>query len=456
MTDPGEIRPPACQAEQAGGVILSVEEALQFGLKLHNAGLLEEGEILYRRILENFPDHTDALHFLGLICHQRGNHSEAAELMGRVAALLPQNPDALNSLGNALTPLERLAESEDCYRKAIALDPAHAHAHNNLGITLSAQSRFEEAVEEYRRAVELKPDSVDFRCNLGRTLRRADRWEEAVSVFSEAVFLDPDNYVSWLELGLTLRVCDAQGTTPPVLSKLSLLSPRGELAGYMKVACLGEDAPAKAPGAYIQDSFDKMAEGFDKHLLGKLQYRAPDLVAEALASQIPSPSGDLDILDAGCGTGLCGPLLRAYAKSLAGVDLSVKMLEKARERETYDSLIKADLSDFLKSNSSAWDVVVSADTLCYFGALETVFANTFLSLKENGLFIFTLEEAKEATKGWRLNTSARYAHAASYVEKALHEAGFSVLEIRSVILRNEGREPVHGHLATALKEKRLS
>lgn len=452
MTDPGEVQAKACKAGgQAQGVVLSVEEALNFGLRLHNSGFLDDAEILYRRILAHFCDHTDALHFLGLVCHQRGNHSEAVELMERVAGLLPRSADALNSLGNALTPLERHAESEDCYRKAIALDPGHAHAYNNLGVALSAQNRLSEAVEAFLRAVELKADSVDFRCNLGRALRTSGRREEAVSAFSEAAFLDPDNYGSWFELGLTLRACDTRDKVPPALSKLSLLSPKNSLAIYLKAACLGEDAPARAPGAYVQDAFDKMAEGFDRHLLSTLEYRAPDLVIEALAAVIPAPAGDLDILDAGCGTGLCGPLLRPFAKSLTGVDLSAKMLEKARERNTYDSLVKADLSDFLGSNPAAWDVVVSADTLCYFGALETVFNHAFQALRQGGLFIFTLEQAPDGTNGWRLNPSARYAHAAPYVKKALLTAGFTVREIRSVVLRSEAKDPVHGHLATALK-----
>ena len=37
------------------------------------------------------------------------------------------------------------------------------------------------------------------------------------------------------------------------------------------------------------------------------------------------------ILDAGCGTGLCGPLLRPLAARLVGVDLSEKMVELARD-----------------------------------------------------------------------------------------------------------------------------
>jgi predicted TPR repeat methyltransferase len=124
----------------------------------------------------------------------------------------------------------------------------------------------------------------------------------------------------------------------------------------------------------------------------------------------------------------------------------------AEERKTYDSLVKSDLSVFLGSSRATYDVIVSADTLCYFGALDTVFENAFQALKEGGLFVFTLEDAQGAARGWRLNPNARYAHALSYVEGALGAAGFSIKAIESVVLRNENKEAVHGHLATVWKK----
>ncbi len=454
MTPPGED--PAAGAAQSEEVVeLSAGEALSFALQLHDTGFFDDAETLYRRILESFPDYPDALHFLGLLCHERGRHSEAVELLERIVAILPENADAHNSLGNALMPLERYAESEACYRKAIALDAGHAQAHNNLGVIFSAQDRHLEAVEAYRTAVDLKPDRADFRCNLGRALRRSGLKVEAISAFAEAIVLDPENVGNWQELALTLilrNLEDRRDEVVPSLSKLSRLSPGNPLAGYWRAACLGENVPPMAPRLFIENTFDKMAKGFDKLLTGHLDYRAPDLVIEALAAVLPAPARNLDILDAGCGTGLCGPLLRPYARGLTGVDLSSKMLELAGERQTYDSLVKAELSDFLGDNPATCDVIVSADTLCYFGVLETVFENAFRALREGGFFVFTLEDVQGQAVDWRLNPNARYAHSSSYVEGALRKAGFIDIATRSVVLRNEGATPVHGHLATARKK----
>jgi predicted TPR repeat methyltransferase len=97
----------------------------------------------------------------------------------------------------------------------------------------------------------------------------------------------------------------------------------------LQAACLGIGVPERAPDAYVQEIFDDLADSFDSHLVDNLDYRAPGLVVEALSKLLPEQNADLDILDAGCGTGLCGLLLRPYARNLVGVDLSSKMLKKA-------------------------------------------------------------------------------------------------------------------------------
>ena len=53
------------------------------------------------------------------------------------------------------------------------------------------------------------------------------------------------------------------------------------------------------------------------------------------------------MLDAGCGTGLCGPLIAPYARRLVGVDLSERMLAQARARDVYDELVKGELTAYL-------------------------------------------------------------------------------------------------------------
>ena len=110
-------------------------------------------------------------------------------------------------------------------------------------------------------------------------------------------------------------------------------------------------------------SFDAFADNFDDHL-GRLEYRAPELIAAALGAARGPERSLGEVADLGCGTGLCAPFLKGRASRLVGVDLSAGMLAKARERGFYDELLQAELTAFLDVKSGAFHTLVSADTLC--------------------------------------------------------------------------------------------
>jgi predicted TPR repeat methyltransferase len=195
--------------------------------------------------------------------------------------------------------------------------------------------------------------------------------------------------------------------------------------------------------------FDSFASSFDDALKG-LDYAAPRLLADALAQRAGFGEGSFEVLDAGCGTGLCGLLLRSSAKTLSGVDLSAGMLEKARARAIYDELNEGELCAFMRARPAAFDVVNCADTLCYFGALEEAAAAARTCLRPGGVFAFTLEaESGESDQPYRIQSHGRYMHQAGYVSQALRGAGFATPEIEAVVLRKERGSDVNGHLVLA-------
>jgi len=433
------------------GVTLGIDEALHMALQLHRASSMAEAESLYRHILSVAPENLDALHYLGLLCHQQHRKTEAAELIARIVAIDPQNADAHNNLGNVLEGLGKGLEAEACYRQAIALQPGHAPAHNNLGVVLTAQKRVAEAIEAYRRAVALAPDSPDFRYNLGNALRRAGETEGAIVAYRDAVSLKPEHGGAWQGLARTFLQAGRREEAAGVYEEWLRRDLGNPVVLYLRAACLGHGAPPKAPAAYVQQIFDDMASSFDAHLVESLEYRAPGLLCDALCAVLPPPVSALDILDAGCGTGLCAPLLRPYALHLTGVDLSAGMLARAGGQHAYDDLVQAELTDFMDRKAEAYDVIASADTLCYFGDLAPVFQVAAKALRPSGVLAFTLEDVGDEGPGFRLHPYGRYAHRKSYVEDTLGAASFKILSIASVVLRKEGGLPVAGHLVVARK-----
>jgi predicted TPR repeat methyltransferase len=163
-------------------------------------------------------------------------------------------------------------------------------------------------------------------------------------------------------------------------------------------------------------------------------------------------SHGLDVLDAGCGTGLCGAIVAPFARRLVGVDLSQGMLAHAKQKNVYDVLMKAELTEYLRHHREAFDLIVSADTLVYFGDLNGITAALAGALRPNGLVVFTLEHAVADSPGidHRLELHGRYSHARSYIEKLLTISGLQP-EILQADLRTEAGAPVPGLVIRATK-----
>ncbi len=427
--------------------------AVGAAIRLHKTGRLKEAENLYRNILGVIPDQTDALHFLGVLLHQTGKSDEAIVLIRKVIAFKPGYTDARNNLGNVLKESGRLDEAADAYRAVIELDPAHADAHNNLGAVLNEQGKHDDAIDAYERSISLNPKHADAYSNLGNALRKVGRFDDALTAYRQAIELKPEAGPAHLSLGRALYAAGRVDEAASVYEHWLAHEPDSSIARHMLAACTGEGVPERASDAFVARTFDGFAGSFDK-VLQRLEYRAPDLVVAELAKGIPVPDGTRDVLDAGCGTGLCGPLLSPYASRLIGVDLSPGMLRKASGREVYNELIESELTEFMDGAPAAFDVIVSADTLVYFGALDAVFAAASAALRTGGWLVFSLErEAEESlADGFRLNPHGRYSHTETYVRRMLKEAGLSAHRVTCDVLRKEATKPVAGLVVLAGKD----
>ena len=430
---------------------LSIHEALELAVGMHKAGIWEAAEEIYERVLAAVPDQVDAQHFLGLCRYQRGLHEEGIDRVSRALALAPEHVEARNNLGNMCLERGRLDEAEAAYRRVLAAHPDHTAALTNLGIILRRRDDGPGAEAAFRRALELDPGHGEAHHNLGSLLRDTGRPEEALTQFQRALTLRPYDGESYRRVGLILSALGRREEAEVIYRSWLKLEPASPLAQHYLAACTGVDVPERAPDTYVQRTFDGFAASFDV-VLERLKYRAPALVAQAVRALRGAPAADLDVLDAGVGTGLCAEGLRPYARRLVGVDLSAGMLAKARERGGYDALDVGELSAYMRERSDAFDLVVSADTLVYIGDLGPPLAAAAVTLRPGGDLVFTLErEDEETVKGFRLNPHGRYGHDERYVRRVLQAAGFEVMSIERVHLRLEAQRAVEGMLVSAVK-----
>jgi len=431
-------------------VEMSIEQAVALALRFHRTGRWQEAENVYRRVLEVEPDCVDALHFFGVLLCQTGHPQEGAESIARAISLRPGYADAHNNLGNILRAQGQFSQAAAAYRRAIELDPESAQAHNNLGVILRRLGQHDEAAAVLRQSIALDPKCSESHLNLARILEQQGWHEGAIAEYRKAAEVSSGAGPSYDALGRALLKAGRREEAMRVYRVLLQIAPGDPIARHMLAASSGLNVPAQASGEYVQQVFDQFADTFDT-VLRSLDYRAPLLVAEATMAELAHRQAQNDVLDAGCGTGLCGVHLRPYARRLVGVDLSARMLAQARDRNLYDDLVQADLTQYLRCNPSCFDLIASADTLVYFGDLSAVLAASAAALRRDGLLVFTLEDAGDSTReeGFRLQAHGRYSHLESYVREVLSQASLKIRYIKRDVLRTESGEPVSGLIVAA-------
>ncbi len=419
-------------------------------IALHRSGRLRDAEPLYAGVLAAEPDHPDALHFLGVLRHAQGAGDEAAMLIRRSLARAPDNIHARNNLGNVLLETGQAAAATSAYRTVVELRPEAAEAHHNLGIALQSLGRPAEAEAALKRAIGLEPGQALFHYSLALLRLRRNDPATALAILERALALAPSFAQAHILRIRAIRLAgNRSGDALDALADWLRHDPDNPIARHLHAAHSGSVAPARASDGYVQAIFDKYAASFDAHL-GRLGYRAPQLLEAAIACLLGPPRGALDVLDAGCGTGLCGPLLRPFARRLDGVDLSEAMLARARERDVYDVLMAGELTQFVAARPGAWDLIVAADTLVYFGDLAAVLSAASGGLRPGGIFAFSLERRDtEPGRGYRLEEHGRYTHTADFVRQAISTAGLALLTLDHAVPRNEGGVPVAGFIVVA-------
>ena len=434
-------------------VSLSVAEAVGVAIKRLQAENHDDAEAVLDALADVAPDDADVLHFRGILAHRRGQHEKALRLLRRAVEVDPEYVDAHSNLGNVYKEVGDLENARAAYDLAIKLNPKHVAAHNNLGVTLRALGHPDAAVEVLLAAIELSPENADILQNLGSAYRTQRNYPEAIECYRKSIAIRPYSRDAYRYLAFTLYAMNEPERAIALVRQWLDFDPDNPIAKHLLAAYGGAPIPDRAEERYVRELFEDFAGSFEQVLAG-IHYRAPEHVAERLNAAFPAARTDLNIIDAGCGTGLCGPLVRSRASTLIGVDLSPKMLARAFAKNVYDKLIEAEISAFLLDAAPrGCDAIISAEALCYFGSLETLFSAAFRALAEGGVLIFTVEkdDGNAGELGYRLCAHGRYSHALPYLERTLGAAGYEIEALQTQVLRREIDSDVDGFVITARK-----
>ena len=143
--------------------------------------------------------------------------------------------------------------------------------------------------------------------------------------------------------------------------------------------------------------YKKWAETYDEDFALNSNYLSPKKISIFFNKH--AKNTDTPILDVGAGTGLVGELLyRTGNKKIIGIDISPEMLEQAKSKECYSSLMEADVTRKIPLKSNSIGAIVSAGTFTHGHVGPDAFDELLRIIKPGGLFVLSIN-SKVFVKG---------------------------------------------------------
>jgi len=319
--------------------------SFQRALTAHQTGNHKKAGAICDNILKRQPGDFDALHLRGLVAFETNNRQEAIRFIEKSLEINPSQPSALNNIGNIHRKIGNLEKARDVYRRALRLQPEFPDAWSNLSIIYHDMDKMDEALDMVQSALKIDPDHAIANHTLGFLLMENNDLEGAAKAFERCTKSKPPKNLTPIWYAKILINFDMLVEAERMLIRWLKQYPGDEVALHYIDAIRGNESSRTSELA-VRGTFDNFAASFDKVLLGNLDYRAPQLVGEAV-HQTYNNEKCLRIADLGCGTGLMAPMLAPLAEMLVGIDLSDKMLQKARSRGGYHELVNDDLVKYL-------------------------------------------------------------------------------------------------------------
>jgi predicted TPR repeat methyltransferase len=419
-------------------------------------GRLDSAEAELDRAVDADPDHAGLRKCRAEMRRQLGDLDGATRDAAEAVFLDRYDIAAKALLGTLLLDLGRDANAAACLAEAVAAAPRDVLYRDALARALVATGDLDGAMRTLLEGIAIVPGATVTRnaaillCIRRRDHGRAEDLAEQARVHGVA-----DATTFGLK-GHALAALGRHHDATQAYQEALKLAPGDALIRHLATTSV---IATGAPGDYLRTLFDGYAGGFEAHLIG-LGYRIPGLIRRHVIEF--AAAGDIGpVLDLGCGTGMVALALSDLDLGpITGIDLSPRMLDAARAKQRYATLREARLPDALYQDTSQWRLILAADLLCYFGALEAMFDAVRERLRPGGRFICSVEElvpdhhgAVQGNGDWAMGRLGRYAHNPVYVARIADTRGFRCVSLNRETLRHEAGGPVAGLLLVLERPK---
>ena len=408
-------------------------------------------ESFYKRALRYDPMHLDANYLLGTLYAERGELANALKFLRQAAEINPRSHMIQNNLGNIYQLSGQFDKAIACYRRALDFEPNMPEVHNNLGNIYKNQDQLVEAEACYRRALLLRPDSVEVYCNLGGVLRSLKKFQEAIENYRKALDLSPAFKAAFEGLGICYTELGERDQAITYFNRYLELDPGDNNEVKLRLARLNAgEIPKRYPAGVMLTTYEKKAQNWDADSQRPgMEFLGPRHVREMLEELKLPQARQLDVLDIGCGTGVCGEYLRGYARHLEGVDLSPHMLAQAQKKTYYNKLECTDAIGYMQGCQRMFDLIVASGVLILFGDLAPIFQAATRLLKPGGVFVFTLYRSESEAVMVRHNL--HFAHSADYVRETAESADLQIVLLEQEVHEYDLGEPQPGWIVALRK-----
>ena len=435
------------EARRANETIIKLEAGY---LRAHyNLGLIyrrqnksDKAEESFTRALRLSPGNVLVLKQLGTNYFSRGEIEKALQVFQQIIRTDATDVEAIFNAGICLKEKREYHSALSLFEKVIRLDPDHLNAQFNAGEILTRLGNHSKAAGFLKKVLQIQPDNMEALHRYGVTLYRMGKYDDAQGIYEKIQTLDPAIPDTYYNLGIIHKFKQNRETAVRFLKKYMALGGNRSAAEH-EIATITGNTPKQMPEEYVVKLFDDFADRFDRDLVKNLKYKAPDLLKKTFEEYLGFPRRFSRVCDLGCGTGLSGSAFKNMAIRMTGVDLSGKMLAKAREKDIYQELYQQDIVSFLKETRDRFDLFIATDLLIYIGDVSDLFAGVRRCTGSGAYFAFTTETCRES---YRLRQSGRYAHSEDYIREMSLTAQFSVETVRGFDLRLENKIWIPGNL----------
>ncbi len=229
-------------------------------------------------------------------------------------------------------------------------------------------------------------------------------------------------------------------------------------ANYYLNKITKKDSINFVPQQIIQEKFDYISSYYVDMYIGQQKYRGYKIALHEILSYLNDRSRESNILEIGCGTGVCGHFLKVnhVGKSIIGVDISQEMLNIAAKcnvhnQDVYDSLFHMSDSQYFSEYNvtEKFDIVLAIDVLGSEKDLHNTLSNYKNALKKSGIIVAIVRALESDKHTVELSTRQdTFCYSQDYMLQLGKDLNMEPFKVSKCELYND----VTGYLSIFIKE----